>query len=441
MNGWFGRGSWGAGTAVLQRWTRGAAPAPVASEPVRTEGPSELERVRAQLGECEAQLEAAQARQDLTERMVSADRLARGLTHEINNPLAILLANLDFASDELKEPGEAAGGGSREEVLEALGEARQAGRRISLIVRELMTIAKGQSNLDQGPADLVVAIEHARRLAEPELRRHASFHVELPAGPVLVQGGQARLGQLFLELLLGASSAIAGAGGSGGRVTLVLRPEPGGALVEISDDGLPIPPELMPRLFDPFFTPVAGFAAGSAGLRGAGMGMASCFGIVQAAGGRLSVESAPGTGTVFRVWLPAPGTQSRVVLVDRDGALGRRRPRALVIDPDPFECAMAYRELASHFHVAPHTSVSSALAVTRAGERFDVILCDTAAGGELLAALSADRSSLRDRVVLVWSGTAPPPVADLKRLQRPVAVDEVLALVGRPSRMGESRGD
>jgi hypothetical protein len=296
-----------------------------------------------------------------------------------------------------------------------------------------MTIAKGLSNLDQGPADLVEAIEHARRLAEPELRRHANFHVELPAGPVLVHGGQARLGQLFLELLLGASSAVAGAGGSGGRVTLVLRQEAGGAQVDVRDDGLPIPPELLPHLFDPFFTPMAGFAAGSAGLRGAGMGMASCFGIVQAAGGRLSVESAPGSGTVFRVWLPAPGTQSRVVLLGRDGTLGKRRPRALVIDPDPFECAMAYRELANHFDVAPHTSVSSALAITRAGERFDVILCDSAAGGELLAALTADRSSLRGRVVLVGTETAAPPPAELVRLQRPVAVAEVLALVGGPA--------
>jgi nitrogen-specific signal transduction histidine kinase len=398
--------------------------------------------VRAQLGECQAQLEAAHVKQDLTERMVSADRLARGLTHEINNPLAILLANLDFVSDELEDPGQAARSGNREEVLEALGEARQAGRRISLIVRELMTIAKDLSNLDQGPADLVGAIEHARRLAEPEIRRHASLHVELPAGPVLVQGGQARLGQLFLELLLGASSAIAGAGGTGGRVTLVLSPEPGGALVEVRDDGLPIPPELMPHLFDPFFTPVAGFAAGSAGLRGAGMGMASCFGIVQAAGGKLSVESAPGSGTVFRVWLPAPGTQSRVVLVGRDGTLCKRRPRALVIDPDPFECAMTYRELASHFDVAPHTSVSSALAITRAGERFDVVLCDSAAGGELLAALTADHSSLKGRVVLV-GGTeaAAPPPADLMCLQRPVAVDEVLALVGWPARTAEGCGN
>jgi hypothetical protein len=90
--------------------------------------------------------------------------------------------------------------------------------------------------------------------------------------------------------------------------------------------------------------------------------------------------------------------------------------------------------------VAPHTSVSSALAITRAGERFDVILCDSAAAGELLAALAADRSSMRDRVVLVGTETAAPPAADLVRLLRPVAVDEVLALVGGPGRTTEARG-
>ena len=124
-------------------------------------------------------------------------------------------------------------GGPPDEVLAALDEARQAGRRISLIVRELTSFSRDESSADLGPTDLVEVLTHAERLAGPEIRRHAHLIVALPPGPVLVQGHQARLGLAFLELLHGASAAVAAAGRPEGLVTLALRPEPDGAVVPL----------------------------------------------------------------------------------------------------------------------------------------------------------------------------------------------------------------
>jgi signal transduction histidine kinase len=400
---------------------------------------AELEKTRRNLAAHLAQLEAVHLQLDVADRLVAADRLARGLTHELNNPLAILLADVEFAFEELVARASAGpgAGGPPDEVISALDEARQAGRRISLLVRELASFSRDRSAADLGPTDLAEVLAHAERLAGPEIRRHARFIVALPPGPILVQGHQARLGLAFLELLHGASSAVAAAGRPDGLVTLALRPEPDGAVVEVRDDGVPISDDLRLHLFDPSFTPTASFAVGGAGQRGTGLGLASCFGIIQAAGGRLDVDSAEGSGTVFRAWLPAASTRSRVAL--RTGLRDTSRGRLLVVDADPFDCATAYRALSRDFDVAPHTSVSSALAILRSGERFDLILCDAAFGPALAAALAAEGSSQAAGVVLVGEAGAPTEaaVAGLPRLEKPLTAGAVLELARRRA---EERG-
>lgn len=389
---------------------------------------AELELTRKDLAARVAQLEAVRLQLDAADRLVAADRLARGLTHEINNPLAILLADVEFAFEELEAR---AAGGPPDEVLSALSEARQAGRRISLIVRELMSFSRDRPGTDQGPADLCEVLAHLERLAGPELRRQARFVAALPPGPVLVQGSPERLGEAFLELLNGAAYAVASAGRTDGLVSLSLRPEPGGAVVEVRDDGAPIPDEVRAHLFDPYFTPMAGFAAGGAGPRGTGLGLASCLRVIHAAGGRLEVDSAEGAGTVFRAWLPAPSTQSRVAL--RPAHRGAARTRLLVVDGDPFDCATVYRALFRDLDVSPHTSVSSALAALRAGDHFDLLLCDPRSGAALLEGLAADGSSQAGRVVLMVEASDPGPPATpaLRRLEKPVTAAAVLELACR----------
>ncbi len=397
---------------------------------------AELEQARKDLGARLAQLETVHIELDAAERLVAADRLARGLTHEINNPLAVLLANVEFAFEELeaRTPGSPAASDLPDEVLTALGEARQAGRRISLIVRELMSFSRDRTAGDLGTTDLAEVLDRAQRTAGPEIRQHARFEVELPPGPLLVQGNPAHLLQAFLELLFGAASAAASADRAGNLVSLRLLPDAGGAAVEVSDTGPPIPEDLRFRLFDPFFKTASGSAAGEAGLRGAGLGLAACYRIIRAAGGRLEVESTAGSGTTFRVWLPAASARSRVALRTQAAPRAAARARLLVVDADPFDCATTYRVLFRDFDVAPYTSVASALAILRAGERFDLILCSPESGRTLTRALADDGSSkVASLVVLVGDdgvdGASDPALPPPERLERPVSVARVADLL------------
>jgi len=386
----------------------------------------ELERAQRESAERVEQLESVRIELDASDRLVAADRLARGLTHELNNPLAILLADVEFASEEL-QAYDGGASASLDEARTALGEARQAGRRIALIVRELMSFSRDRAAGDRDLADLVETLEHSARLAGPEIRRHGAFVTDLPAGPILVQGSQARLGQAFLELLLGAASAVAGSAPARGTVSLALWAEPSGAMVEIRDDGEPIPSDLRDHLFDPFYVATPGFTSGGARMRGTGLGLASCARIVQAAGGRIEVESPKAAGTVFRVWLPAPTSLARVALSRQAGSPGASRRRLLVVDGDPFECAAAYRTLSKAFDVAPHATVSSALAALRAGGRYDLILCDPASAADLGEALAADGSPQVEALVQVGGdgGATDGEPAAPPRLSRPISVEQV----------------
>jgi signal transduction histidine kinase len=402
------------------------------AEAVMRDRTAELERAQREAAERVEQLETVRIELDASDRLVAADRLARGLTHELNNPLAILLADIEFASEELQVV-EGGTSGSLDEVRTALDEARQAGRRIALIVRELMSYSRDRAAGDRDLADLVQTLDHAARLAGPEIRQHGAFVTDLPPGPILVQGSQARLGQAFLELLLGAASAAAARAPTRGTVSLALRAEPSGAAVEISDDGEPIPAELRAHLFDPFYVATPGFTWGGARLRGAGLGLASCARIVEAAGGRVEVESSEAAGTVFRIWLPAPTPQARVALSRQAASPGAKRRRLLVVVGDPFECAAAYRTLAKAFDVAPHTSVSSALAALRAGGRYDLILCDPASAAGLTEALAADGSPQVEALVQMGGGgvgTDGDPAAP-PWLGRPISLEQVGALLAR----------
>jgi signal transduction histidine kinase len=397
---------------------------------------AELEQARKDLGARLAQLETVHIELDAAERLVAADRLARGLTHEINNPLAVLLANVEFAFEELgvRAAGSPVAGEVPDEALTALDEARQAGRRISLIVRELMSFSRDRTAGDLGTTDLAEVLDRAQRTVGPEIRRHARFDVELPPGPLLVQGHPAHLLQAFLELLFGAAAAAAGAERAGNLVSLRLLPDAGGAVVEVRDTGAPIPEDLRFRLFDPFFKTASGSVAGEAGLRGAGLGLAACYRIIRAAGGRLEVESTAESGTTFRVWLPAASTRSRVALRTQAAPRAAARARLLVVDADPFDCATTYRVLFRDFDVAPHTRVASALAILRAGERFDLILCSPESGPALGKALADDGSiKVASLVVLLGDGGAPgapdPARPAWDRLEKPVSVARVADLL------------
>jgi PAS domain S-box-containing protein len=246
-----------------------------------------------------SQLRQVQASLALTDRLVALGRMAAGVAHEINNPLAYVQANLQFAAEELERlhAGEVETTAvSLSETVAALREASEGADRVRAIVRDL----RGLSQLDPGPRKLTAlsgVVETALKLAGSEIKSRGLLTRSFAPAPLVVAHEQ-RLVQVFLNLLLNAAYALDGRQEAAPEIRISIGTDPTGkAFVEITDTGTGIRDADLPRLFDPFFTT-------RAPGEGLGLGLSVCHQIISALGGRIDVESRFGVGTTFRVVLP-----------------------------------------------------------------------------------------------------------------------------------------
>jgi nitrogen-specific signal transduction histidine kinase/CheY-like chemotaxis protein len=349
-----------------------------------------------------------QAQLLLTDRLASVGTLAAGVAHEINNPLAYIGANLSWIRRRLEALGPALGEGQAE-LVGALTDCQEGAERIRTIVQDLKTYSSHDADAQVGPLDVNTVLEFAIRVSDNEVRQRARLVRELTAGLPRVSGGHARLGQVFLDLLVNASQAIASGGQNENEVRVRSRLDGEMVLVEVEDTGSGIPPEVLPRIFDPFFTtkPVGG---------GTGLGLFICHGIITGMGGRIAAESQPGRGTTFRVWLPPAAPPQPTP--------APTRPRVLVVDDEPLLGLSIQRLLSPAQEVVVETSPEAALRRVVGGERFDVAMLDMVMPGmnglELHARLREVAPSLAARTVFVFGGTLEPGVeAALDRLGAP----------------------
>ncbi|MGO8992496.1 MAG: ATP-binding protein, partial [Polyangiaceae bacterium] len=271
-----------------------------------------------------------------TEQLIRADRLAAlgtlsaGVAHEINNPLTYVLVNIEHVSRQLRAriaAGEPLGLEDIETVLGALTQALEGATRVRGIVRDLMTFASGHVET-KSLVDVRRVLEASLQMTAHELRHRARVERRLREAPP-VMANEARLGQVFLNLLVNAARAIPEGEGSSNVVTVETDVGTAGQVVAtIADSGYGIAPEDLPRIFDPFFTT---HPPGE----GTGLGLSIAHGIVASFGGSLTVVSAPGEGTTFRVELPAaPGYESAARESARVTPRAAVRRRVLIVDDD-----------------------------------------------------------------------------------------------------------
>jgi len=219
--------------------------------------------------------------------------------------------------------------------------------------------------------------------------------------PVLANG--ARLGQVFLNLLINAAQAIPEGQVEKNEIRVVTRSDDlGRAIVEVRDSGSGISPDVVGRIFDPFFTtkPI--------GI-GTGLGLSICRSIVTALGGVIAVESQVNKGTVFRVTLPsAPEAKDDGDLPSSGRANQGRRGRVLVVDDERAIGQSIRRILMSEHEVVVFTRAQHARDLIAQGDRFDVILCDLMmpemTGMDLHASLVAMAPDQAERIVLLTGG-------------------------------------
>ena len=310
---------------------------------------------------------AAEAQLIASDRMASVGILAAGVAHEINNPLACVIANLDFAVQDLKTEG--AGLHLPSELLEELDDARSGADRVRAIVRDLKLFSRAEDNKREA-VDVERVMESTIRMAYNEIRHRARLVKEYGRVP-FVTANESRLGQVFLNLVVNAAQAIPEGNAEGNviRISTSLGSDRR-VCIRISDTGPGIPPEIRRRLFTPFFTTKP---AGS----GTGLGLSICQRIVTSVGGEICFESEVGKGTEFRVVLPMAElceVPSRPRA--RSTPSAGRRGRVLVVDDEVTIGVVAKRILTAEHDVVTVTESTRALAMIREGERFDVVLCD-----------------------------------------------------------------
>jgi PAS domain S-box-containing protein len=232
----------------------------------------------------------------MADRMSSIGTLAGGVAHEINNPLAYVLANLEHVHERIEQlEGEFPGRFG--DLKDVVREARHGADRVRRIVRDLKAFCRVDEE-ERGPVDVNRVLDMAINLAWNEIRHRARFVKDFAVVPA-VEANEARLGQVFLNLLMNAAQAIPLGGVERNQIRVATRTDGGaGVVIEVEDTGCGIPQENLGRIFDPFFT------TRSTGL-GTGLGLSICHGIVGALGGHIGVESDVGRGTTVRVALPS----------------------------------------------------------------------------------------------------------------------------------------
>jgi len=358
-----------------------------------------------------AELSATRSALVQAERLATAGQLAAGVGHEINNPLAYVLANVTYALEELGRLEGPTPGMDLEEVQKALLQAQLGATRIRDIVRDLRIFARGDPEAI-GPVDVEAALEFSIAMATHEIRQRARLVRKYEPVP-FVRANESRLGQVFLNLLINAAQAIPeGVKADDQQVTVSTRlGEEGWVVVEVSDTGKGIDPEHLTRIFEPFFTtkPVG---------VGTGLGLSVCHGIVTGLGGQLQVESEPGRGTTFRVLLPVGDSPAEPAppppKAEPPRALSPRR--VLVIDDDPeVRQALARMIGAPHVVELAETAYEARERLLTRKECYDVIFCDLMmpdlTGMDLYDALAAQRPEVLGSMVFMSAGAFTPRAA------------------------------
>jgi PAS domain S-box-containing protein len=337
---------------------RGAILRNAAGAPVRILGTvmdmSEREEMRSRLAQAD--------------RMASVGTLAAGVAHEINNPLSYVIANLDYARQEIDAAVVTGKPPEGTELPRALREARDGAERVRLIVRDLKTFSRpDDERLER--VELSRAMDSAVTLAWNEIRHRARLVKAYQPVPA-VWANEARLGQVFLNLLINAAHAIPEGHADQHEIRVSTRLDAQGRVVaEVHDTGAGIPEEIRPRVFEPFFTTKA---LGE----GTGLGLAICHGIIQSLGGELCFDSELGKGTTFRVALTPRAQESEGVDVTRAVEAGRRRGRILAVDDEQLVLNALRRTLGSEHDLMAFTKPQAALDWLEQGEPWDLILCD-----------------------------------------------------------------
>jgi PAS domain S-box-containing protein len=303
----------------------------------------------------------------LAERMALVGRLASGVGHEINNPLAYMLGSIELARAALATLAADASASERVVRLEQhLATIRDGAERVRDIVRDLKSLSAASDDR-LGPVDVERTLDVAAATAAHEIRVRARLVKEYGTVPP-AWANEGRLAQVFVNLLVNAAQAIPEGAAIDNEIRIVTREEGGQVVVEIQDTGTGIAPEDLPRVFEPFFT------TKPRGV-GTGLGLSISHNIVSALGGTLTAERVSPRGTLLRVTLRTSNGALAQASAAASHAKNERRARILLVDDEP-SIVRVLAELLSQHDVTIAYSGREAIARLAGSESFDAVVCD-----------------------------------------------------------------
>jgi signal transduction histidine kinase len=378
--------------------------------------------------------DALKQREEMAEQLATSERLsalgtlAAGIAHEINNPLTYVMSSLELMREDLNahtSPDVTA-------LLEQSGDALEGLERISKIIQELRGFMRSRSSA-RAPVDLAAAVRSALNICQHEVRRKATLDTDLPTALPLAYADERQIVQVIINLIVNAAQAFEREDTHRNKISVSVRHINDALLLEVRDNASGMPPEIARRVFDPFFTTKRAV--------GTGLGLSICHRMIHDLGGSISLETAVGVGTAFKVTLPlyVPSEHSSLVLTPTP--LTHIDLKALhdimVIDDEPDVGRLVARLLGTE-RVRAFTSPVEALASLDT-QTPQVIICDLImpelSGLDVYNALSA--RGLAERALIITGGATH---EELKRsldetrapiLYKPFKADELRERVWR----------
>jgi PAS domain S-box-containing protein len=376
------------------------------------------------------------------DRVMALGTLAASVAHEINNPLAYVLAQAEGVDEEvdvldgllakMHGPEVPAARAALERLKEGLAPVRSGTARIAGITRELRTFSRPEDS-SLSPIDLRAVVLSVLKLVGKEVEARARLVLELqPTRPVM--GNEGRLVQVVLNLVVNAIQALPVDAIGTNEVRLRTRDDGAQVVLEVSDSGPGVPLADRDRIFEPFFsTKDIG--------KGTGLGLFVCRNIVQGLSGDVEVLDRPAGGALFRVTLPAaspgPATRGAPASVPREMSTEGRHV-VLIEDDSMVARALTLQLRAAGYRVTAMTDGKEGLELLRSRPDADLVFCDLMMTGmtgmEMAEALASEAPDMAAKIVFMTGGAFLPRAREFVARHLERTVDKPFDIVAETQR-------
>lgn len=311
----------------------------------------------------EAQLLQAQRAEELrqSQKMEAIGTLAGGIAHDFNNILSVILGFSELTLYEVAKGSVA---------WHNLQQVMTASRRAKELVRQILTFSR-KGDQERQPVQLHLVLQEAMKLLRASLPATIRIRQDIPENVGTILADPTQIQQVLMNLCLNAAYAMQQNGGllEVSLDTSEMNAEPYVRLM-VRDNGKGIPEDALDRIFEPFFTT-------KTASEGTGMGLAVVHGIVTGHGGTITVDSSPGKGTTFEVYLPRL-SQSAAAEPAMPDAAPKGRERILFVDDEAPLARLAERTLQRFGYtvVATTSSLEALETFRKSPDAFDLVITD-----------------------------------------------------------------